>query len=227
VNDKVSKLGQRLGPVDRGKLAEYTDAIRDVERRLQLTAEQSERELPAVERPAGVPTAYEDHAKLMFDLQLLAFQADLTRVSTFMMAREVSTRTYPEIGVSEPHHPLSHHQNDPDKLTKLAKINLLHMDLLAYYLGKLRATPDGEGSLLDHMIVMRGSGMSEGNVHDHKNVPIVLVGGGTGHLRGGRHVRVAAGTPVTNLHVSLLDKLGVPVERFGASTGALAELPEI
>jgi hypothetical protein len=226
VNEKLASFGQRIGARDRVKLGEYLDAIRDVERRLQLAEAQNSRELPAVERPAGVPDSYEAHAKVMFDLQVLAFQADLTRVSTLMLAREVSTRPYPEIGVSDPHHPLTHHMNDAEKIAKVAKINVFHTRLTAYYLDRLAATADGDGSLLDHTIVMRGSGMSEGNGHFHNNLPIVLVGGGP-HLRGGVHVKVPPGTPVTNLYVTLLDKLGLPIERFGDSTGNLAPLSEI
>lgn len=227
VKEKLGAFGRRIGPDDRAKLGEYVEAIRDVERRLQLAEAQNSREVPEVERPAGVPDSYEAHAKLMFDLQVLAFQADLTRVSTFMMAREVSTRPYPEIGVPDPHHPLTHHQNDAEKIAKVAKINTFHMELTAYYLDKLAATSDGDGSLLDHMIVLRGSGMSEGNGHYHNNLPILLVGGGADQLRGGRHVKVTPGTPVTNLHVTLLDKLGIPVERFGDSTGSVQYLSEM
>ena len=226
VREKLTSFGVRIGARDRAKLGEYADAIRDVERRLQLAEAQNSRELPEVDRPAGVPDSYEAHAKLMFDLQVLAFQADLTRVSTFMMAREVSTRTYPEIGVADPHHPLTHHQNDAQKIAKVATINTFHMTLTAYYLDRLAATEDGDGSLLDHTIVMRGSGMSEGNGHYHNNLPIVLVGGGAA-LRGGRHVRVEMGTPVTNLYVSLLDKMGLPAERFGDSTGSVQYLSEL
>jgi hypothetical protein len=155
----------------------------------------------------------------MFDLQVLAYQADLTRVITFMMAREISLRPYPEIGVPDPHHPLTHHRGDAVMIEKVAKINTFHNQLFSYYLDRLQATPDGDGSLLDHMIILRGSGMSEGNGHRHDNLPILIAGGGTGRLRGGRHIKAPAGTPVSNLFVDLLAKLDVPIDQFGDSNG--------
>ncbi|MGE3512530.1 MAG: DUF1552 domain-containing protein [Vicinamibacterales bacterium] len=222
--EDVSRLGRALGPRDRTKLTEYLDSIRDVERRIQKAEEQSSRELPVFERPAGVPESFEVHAKLMFDLLALAYQADLTRVATFMMGHEVSSRAYPEIGVPDAHHPISHHQGDADKIAKCAKVNLFHMQMFAYFLDRLRATPDGEGNLLDSSIIMYGSGMSDGNVHAHLDLPLLLAGGAAGHLKGGRHLRYPSGTPVTNLHLTVLDKLGIPMERFGDSTGMLNEL---
>jgi hypothetical protein len=224
VTQKVTELQRGLGAPDRGKLAEYLDAVRDSERRIQRAEAQSARELPAADAPSGsIPAAFEDYAKLMFDLQVLAYQADLTRVITFMLGKELSGRTYPEIGVPDPHHPLSHHQNDPQKLEKLSRINILHLQLFAYYLEKLGATQDGDGSLLDHMIVMYGSGMGDSNLHDPRNLPILLVGG-PGHIEGGRHVRYPKETPLTNLYMSVLNKIGVPVERIGDSTGSISHL---
>ena len=177
VLDKTTSLQQRLGTKDRSKLSDYLEAIRDVERRIQLAEAQSAKNvLPVVAQPAGVPASYDEHAKLMFDLQVLAYQSDLTRVITFMMGREISGRTYPEIGVNEAHHPISHHQNDQTKIATVAKINTFHATLFAYYLEKLRATPDGDGSLLDHMLLLYGSGMSDSNAHSPNDLPILLVG---------------------------------------------------
>ncbi len=222
--DDVARLGRSLGARDRSKLQQYLDAIRDVERRIQKAEEQSARELPVVARPAGVPDSFEQHAKLMFDMWALAFQADLTRVTTFMMGHEVSSRAYPEIGVPDAHHPISHHQGDAEKIVKCAKVNLFHMQMFAYFLDRLRQTPDGDGSLLDTSIILYGSGMSDGNLHAHLDLPILLAGGGDGQLKGGRHLRAAKGTPVANLHLTLLDKLGLPMDQFGDSTGRLQEL---
>jgi hypothetical protein len=220
----VARLGRDLGPRDRSKLSEYLDAIRDVERRIHRAEEQSARELPVVERPAGVPATFEEHSRLMFDLLALAYQADLTRVATFMMGHEVSSRAYPEIGVPDAHHPISHHQGDTEKIAKCAKVNAFHMKTFAQFVETLRATPDGDGSLLDHTILMYGSGMSDGNLHSHLNLPLLLVGGGSGQLKGGRHIRYAKDTPLTNLHLTVLDKLGVRMESFGDSSGQLTEL---
>lgn len=222
--DDVARLGRSLGARDRAKLTQYLEAIRDVERRIQKAEEQSARELPVVSRPAGVPESFEAHAKLMFDLLALAFQADLTRVATFMMGHEVSSRAYPEIGVPDAHHPISHHQGDAEKIAKCAKVNLFHMQVFSAFLERLRTTPEGDGSLLDNSILLYGSGMSDGNVHAHLDLPVLLAGGAAGQLKGGRHVRVPKGTPVANLHVTVLDRLGVPVDRFGDSTGALTEV---
>lgn len=222
--DDVARLGRSLGARDRAKLTQYLEAIRDVERRIQKAEEQSARELPVVSRPAGVPESFEAHAKLMFDLLALAFQADLTRVATFMMGHEVSSRAYPEIGVPDAHHPISHHQGDAEKIAKCAKVNLFHMQVFSAFLERLRTTPEGDGSLLDNSILLYGSGMSDGNVHAHLDLPVLLAGGAAGQLKGGRHVRVPKGTPVANLHVTVLDRLGVPLDRFGDSTGALTEV---
>jgi hypothetical protein len=224
VSDRVASLRKRVGPRDNAKLTEYLDAVRDVERRIQRAEEQSSRELPVIDQPAGVPDNYEAHAKLMFDLQLLAYQTDLTRVVTFMLAREISGLTYPQIGVTESHHPISHHLNDPGKLASLAKINVLHMTLFAYYLEKLRATSDGDGSLLDHMMIIYGAGMADSNLHSPNGLPVLLLGGGSGELKGGRHIKYKMDTPLANLHVTLLEKLGVRVDRIGDSDGKVEHL---
>jgi hypothetical protein len=227
LGEKISRIRRKLGPRDVSQLSEYLDAVRDVERRIQKAEEQNAQELPVVDQPVGVPATFEEHARLMFDLQVLAYQCDLTRVITFMMGREFSGRTYPEIGVPDAHHPTSHHQNDPEKLAKLSKINTYQAVQFAYYLEKLQSTPDGDGSLLDHMIVIYGAGMSDSNQHSALNLPIVLAGGGAGQIGGGRHVKYSSGTPLANLHVTLLDKLGVHVERLADSNGELKALSDI
>jgi hypothetical protein len=221
VTASVARLRNRLGPGDQRKLAEYLDAIRDVERRIQTAEQQSALELPLVEQPAGTPGSYEDYARLMFDLQVLAFQCDLTRVFTFLMVREASDRTYPQVGVPDAHHPISHHGGDAGKLAKYAKVNAHHVGLFAYFVDRLRSTADGDGSLLDHAMILYGSGISDGDLHSHVDVPVVLVGRGGGQVKGGRHIRYPRHTPLANLHVALLEKAGVPLEKLGDSTGPL------
>lgn len=225
VKEDANRLQAELGPADRTKVSQYLDSIREVERRIQ-NAEQSatERDLPDLDRPVGVPVQYADHAKLMFDLQVLALQADITRVVTFQLARETSTRTYPEAGVPEPHHPLTHHGNNPDKIAKVAKINAFHVSLFAAFLEKLKATQDGDGSLLDHSLYLYGSGMGNPNVHDHTNLPILVAGGAASGVRGGQHIRYAEPTPLSNLHLTLLDKVGIHLESFQDSKGKVDEL---
>ncbi len=227
ITEKVADLEQNLGSADRAKLDQYLEAIRDVERRIQKTQEQVAREMPQVDQPTGIPTSFEEHAGLMFDLQVLAYQADLTRVITFMVGREFSGRSYPQIGVPDAHHPTSHHQGDIEKLVKIAKIDTYHASVFASYVEKLRSTSDGDGSLLDHVTIIYGAGMSDGNAHSPLNLPILLLGGGAGQLKGGRHLHYPIGTPLANLHVTLLDKLGVPVEKLGDSTGRLEELADL
>ena len=174
-----------------------------------------------MERPADIPATFEEHARLMFDLQVLAYQGDVTRVIPFMLSREKSNRVYHEIGIAEPHHPLSHHRGVPEKIADLVKINAYHAKMFAYFLEKLRSTPDGDGSLLDHSMIVYGSGLSDSNLHTHTNLPTLLVGGEAGRIKGGRHLRYPKGTPITNLYLTLLDRLGVPVESLGDSTGKL------
>jgi hypothetical protein len=227
VSDRVSELNRKVGVGDRAKLDQYLDAVRDVERRIQLAEAQSHRELPEVEQPAGVPATYEEHAKLMFDMQVLAYQTDLTRVITFMMGRELSGRTYAEIGVPDSHHPTSHHRDDPGLYEKITKINEFHTGLFTYYLNKLDATPDGNGSLLDNMLMLYGAGMSDSNRHDNTGLPLVLLGGGSGSVKGGRHLRYAEGTPISNLHLTMLDKMGIPLDKLANSTGALNLLSDV
>ncbi|MBM3772570.1 MAG: DUF1552 domain-containing protein [Acidimicrobiia bacterium] len=221
VNQRLSRLKADLGVQDSRKLDEYSEAIRDVERRIQRAEEQSDRELPIVDQPAGIPRQFEDHAKLMFDLQVLAYQADLTRVITFMVANETSQRAYPEIGVPDAHHALSHHGNDKSKIAKLQKVNIFHSTLFAHYLNRLATTPDGPGKLLDHLTLLYGSGMSDGNTHNHHDLPTILL---SRQWRSGRQITVPMYTPVTNLFLTMLDSLGVPIESFGDSTGQLTPL---
>jgi hypothetical protein len=218
----MAGLQTKLAAGDRLKVGEYLDTVREVERRIQKAEQQnSEAPLPDLERPASVPEAWEDHVKLMFDLQVLALQADLTRVITFQLAREGSTRTYPQIGVPEPHHPVSHHVNNPEQLAKLAKINAYHVSLFAYLLDKLKSTEDGDGTLLDHSTYLLGSGMGNPDVHDHQNLPIVVARGGAGQTTGGYHIKYRELTPLANLHLTLLDHVGVHLDRFVDSTGRI------
>jgi uncharacterized protein DUF1552 len=225
VSEDMSRLQRKLGPSDRARVSQYLETIREVERRIQKAeAETAENHLPDLDRPVGVPAAYADHARLMFDLQVLALQGDVTRVISFQLARETSTRTYNEIGVSDPHHPLTHHGNNPEKIAKVAKINAFHVSLFAYFLEKLKSTPEGDGSLLDHGLYLYGSGMGNPNVHDHVNLPILVAGGGSGKLRGARHIKYAEPTPLANLHLTLLEKVGVRLDAFADSKGKVDEL---
>jgi hypothetical protein len=236
--ESLTGLKRKIGPEDRGRIEQYLEGVRDVERRVQRAEQQANNELPFVEKPAGIPASYGEHAKLMFDLQLLAYQTDLTRVITFMMAREQSSLTYSEIGVPESHHPLSHHAHDPARVATMSKINAYHCKLFADYVAKLKATPDGDGTLLDHVMIVYGSGISDSMDHLKDNLPVVLVGGGAGTIRGGQHVNYATRTtlstlatdgkgvktevpPMSDLCLTLMDKLGVHVDKLGDSTGPL------
>ena len=227
VSEDLSRLQRKLGPGDRTKVSQYLDSVREVERRIQKAeAQTADNPLPDLDRPVGVPAAYADHARLMLDLQVLALQGDVTRVITFQLAREASTRTYPEVGVSDPHHPISHHGNDPEKIAKIAKINQFHVSLFAYFLEQLKSTPEGNGSLLDHSLYLYGSGMGNPSVHDHLNLPILVAGGGAGKVEGGRHIKYAEPTPMSNLHLTLLDSVGVHLDSFADSTGKIDTLRE-
>jgi hypothetical protein len=221
VNGKLASLKKELGAQDQNKVNEYTDAIRDVERRIQRAEEQKDVQLPAMDAPDGVPPVFEDHLALMLDLQLLAFQSDLTRVISFMIGKEQSARPYPQIGVPEAHHPLSHHDNAPELIAQMSKINRYHAELFSKYLVKLRGTPDGDGSLLDHMMILYGSGISNSQRHAPDNLPLLLLGGGTGALKGGRHIVYKEKPSMANLLVTIMDKMGVPVEKVGGSNGKL------
>jgi hypothetical protein len=222
VVEKVGALKRQVGPSDHLKLDEYLEGVRDVERRIQKAEGQGALDLPAIEQPAGIPASFDEHMKLMFDLQRLAYQTDLTRVITFMTGREVSSRTYPEIGVPDAWHPLSHHEDNPERIALMSKINVYHAQLFAYHLEKLRDTPDGDGSLFDHVAMLYGCGMSNSNSHSPINVPIVVAGGAAGRLAGGRHLRFANDPPLANLLVTLMEKLGVEIDRIGNSNGRIA-----
>jgi len=227
ITEDIAALKQKIGPADRAKLAEYLDTVREVERRIQKAeADVATSPLPPdLERPLGVPASYTEHAKLMFDLQVLAMQGDITRVTTFQLARETSNRTYvAETGVADPHHPLSHHGNDPEKIARMAKINAFHVSLFAYFLERLKSTPEGNDTLLDHSLLLYGSGIGNPNVHDHTNLPVLVAGGAAGGMKGGRHIRYDRPVPLANLHLSLLDKVGVKIDRFGDSTGKITDL---
>jgi hypothetical protein len=225
VGEEIARLQRRLGPEDRTRVGQYLETVREVERRIQKAeAQTADAPLPDLDRPIGVPAAYAEHARLMFDLQVLAMQGDVTRVLTFQLARETSNRTYPEIGVPDPHHPLTHHGNDPRKIERMAKINAFHVSLFAYYLEKLKATPEGDGSLLDHSLILYGSGMGDPNVHDHVNLPILVAGADAGAPAGARHIKYAEPTPLANLHLTLLDRVGVRLDAFADSRGRVDEL---
>jgi hypothetical protein len=225
VMGQVKHLEGRLGPSDRNRISDYLDTVREIERRIQLSEKQNASSTLAVPAsPTGIPDDHQEHSKLMFDLMTLSFQANITRISTFMMAREVSYRTFPMLGISEGFHPASHHQNNPDRLENLTKINTYHVSLMAYFLGKLKATPDGDGNLLDHSLILYGSGMSNSNVHNHAPLPVFVAGGAAGRMKGGRHLKYPDGTPMANLLLTILDKAGVPQDRVGDSTGTLTEL---
>jgi hypothetical protein len=228
VKDDMSQLRRELGPSDRAKVDQYLEAVRDVERRIQKAERDvDENELRDLDRPVGVPASYADHARLMFDLQILAMQGDVTRVMTFQLARETSNRTYPEIGVPDPHHPLSHHGNDPAKIERMSKINAFHVSLFAEFLQKLATTKEGDGTLLDHSLYLYGSGIGNPNVHDHTNLPVIVAGGASAGLKGNRHVRFTRTTPLANLHLTLLDKVGVHLDKFADSDGHVDELFEL
>jgi hypothetical protein len=225
VRDDISRLQRQLGAADRSKISQYLDTVREVERRIQMAEAQTlDSPLPDLDRPVGVPADYADHAKLLFDLQVLALQGDVTRVITFQLARETSNRTYAEIGVPDAHHPTSHHGGDPEKIAKIAKINQFHVSLFGYFLERLASVTDGDGTLLDHSVLMYGSGMGNPNIHDHVNLPIIVAGGGAGKIRGGRHIKYAEPTPLANLHLTLLDRVGVRLDSFADSTGKIDTL---
>jgi Protein of unknown function (DUF1552) len=228
VRESVGRLQPGLGARDNRKLNEYLEGIRDIERRIQKAEQQSAAmSVPVVERPSGIPEEFEDHAKLMSDLLVIAFQTDMTRIVTFMLAHEGSNRSYRSIGISDGHHSVTHHQNDPEKIAKVVRINELHVRMFAYLLDKLKSTPDGDGSLLDHSMILYGSSIGDGNAHTHDDLPLVQAGGAAGQIKCGRHIRYPKETPMNNLLLTMLDKAGVPAERLGDSTGEIAYLSEV
>lgn len=217
VLDDARRLAGKLGPTDRHKIDEYLSAVREIEHRIELAEKDNQQIVPSIEKPVGYPAAFDEYVKLMFDLLAVAFQTDLTRVSTFMLAREGSNRTYREIGIPDAHHALTHHRGNPEWIEKVASINTYHVEQFGYFLGKLKSTPDGDGSLLDHTLLAYGSGLSDGNRHDHADLPVLVAGGGLG----GRHIRYAKETPMNNLHLTLLDRVGVQIDSLGDSNGEL------
>lgn len=223
LKETVATFTKGLGAPDRQKLAEYLDAVRDAERRIQKAEEQSGKELPVLNQPAGIPPAYEDHVRLLLDLQLLAFQTDMTRVFTFVLAREQSPRSYPEIGVPDQHHPLSHHQNNAEKLARLSKLNAFHIKQVAYLVDRLAKTPEAGGSMLDSTMILSGSGMSDGNLHITTNLPTLLVAGGKFGIKGNRYLQYRD-RPMANLYLTILEMFGLPMEQFGDSNGDLNTL---
>jgi hypothetical protein len=227
VREDTRKLVGTLGATDRRKIDEYLTAVREVERRIQKAEKDNRALSPGIEKPAGIPVEFTEYLKLMYDLMVVAFQTDLTRVSTLMVGREGSMRVYPEIGIPDPHHPLTHHFNRADWIEKVTKINTLHVEMLAYFLGKLKSTPEGYGNLLDHSMIVYGSGLSDGNRHTHEDLPVLLAGRGDGSLKPGRHVEYGVKTPMTNLYLALLDRMGVRPETIGDSTGKLQHVSEI
>lgn len=228
VMQDANRLANGLGPDDRVKLSQYLDSVRDIERRIQITEAQSSRELPLMRQPTGgIPATFTEHVEVMSQLLLLAFQTDTTRIFTFMFGREQTGRVYPEIGVTDGHHGLSHHSGDPVKMAKVSKINRHQIEMLAKFAEKLRTTPDGDGSLLDHSMIMYGAGISDGDLHNHNNLPVLLVGGGAAGIKGGRHLKYAPDTPVMNLGATMLDKMGIPFEHLGDANGKLAELSNV
>lgn len=220
VLEDTRRLTRQLGPTDQLKMDEYLSAVREIERRIQLAEQDPQQILPPIPKPYAVPAAFQDYARLMFDMMHIAFQTDLTRVSTFMLGREGSDRTYREIGIPDPHHPLTHHRGNPEWIEKITRINIHHVEQFAYFLDKLKSTPDGDGTLLDHTLVVYGSGLSDGNKHDHADLPLLVAGGRMG--RG--HLRYPKETPMNNLHLTLLDRVGVKIESLGDSLGELQDV---
>jgi hypothetical protein len=227
VREDTQKLAGTLGQADRRKMDEYLHSVREIEKRIQSAERDNHVATPGIEKPAGIPVTFADYVTLMFDLQVAAFQADLTRVTTMMIGREGSLRTYPEIDVSDSHHPLTHHRNKPEFIEKVTQINHFHVELFARFLGKLKSLPDGDGTLLDHSLIVYGSGISDGNRHLHENLPVLVAGRGDGSLKPGRHIVYEQETPMANLYMTLLDRVGVHPESIGDSTGKLVQLTEV
>ena len=227
VREDTQKMQSELGPTDRRKLDEYLHAVREIEKRIEHAEQNLKEIVPELDRPAGIPIDYAEHVRLMFDLQVVAFQTDVTRITTFMFGREGSNRTYREIDVTGAHHGLTHHKGDPKKIEDVGKINRYHMEQFAYFIDRLRSTPDGDGSLLDHSIIVYGSGLSDGNDYTHCDLPVLVAGRGCGKLHPGRHLRFPDETPMTNLYLSILDRVGVQPDSLGDSDGKLGELSEI
>lgn len=226
VNERTRKLVGTLGTADRRKIDEYLTAIRDIEKRISRVQEDDRQLTPEIEKPVGIPSNFGEHVRLMHDLLVVAFQSDITRISTILYSREGSNRAYPELGFTDGHHPITHHRYLPDLIEKVTKINVYHIEHFAYFIGKLKSIQEGEGSLLDSCMIVYGSSLSDGNKHLHEDLPAIIVGRGNGKLKPGRHIRYAE-TPMTNLYLTLLDKMGAPIEKLGDSTGKLAQLSDL
>jgi hypothetical protein len=226
VGERTTSLAADLGPADRRKLDEYLTSIREIERRIEMSEADMTDLVPSIDKPTGIPVLYADYVNLMFDLQIIAFQTDMTRIVTMMMGREGSMRTYPEIGVPDPHHPLTHHRGNAEWIERVTQVNVMHMELFAKFVQKMKDTPDGDGSLLDHSMIVYGSGLSDGNRHTHEDLPVLLVGRGGG-FRTGQHIAYESNTPMTNLFLTLLDRMGVQAEQIGDSTGHIEHLTEV
>jgi Protein of unknown function (DUF1552) len=226
VGERTTELSASLGPADRRKLDEYLTSIREIEQRIERAEKDMTGLVPTIDKPTGIPVLYADYVNLMFDLQVLAFQTDSTRIVTMMMGREGSMRTYPEINVPDPHHPLTHHRNNKEWIEKVAQVNTMHMELFAGFIQKMKDTPDGDGSLLDHSMIVYGSGLSDGNRHTHEDLPVLMVGRGGG-FRTGQHIVYPKDTPMTNLFLTMLDRMGVQSEKIGDSTGRIDHLTEV
>jgi hypothetical protein len=219
VSQDLKRLMRSVGEGDRLKLDQYSEAVRSVEQQISVAERRSSTDVGDMDKPIGIPVLFSDYARLMLDLQVLAFQGDITRVSTFMLGHEMGGRAYPELGFGDPHHSLTHHQGDRAKIEKVLQINIFHTTLYRYFLERLRSIPDGDGSLLDHSLLVYGSALSDGNMHLYKDLPVFVVGGGVAGIEGNRHLRYPENTPMANLYLSLLDKLGIHLESFGDSTG--------
>ena len=226
VRERTSEMSAALGAADRRKLDEYLSSIREIEQRIERAEKDLTGLTPSIDKPTGIPVLYADYVNLMFDLQLIAFQTDMTRIVTMMMGREGSMRTYPEIGVPDPHHPLTHHRGNAEWIERVTKVNEMHVQLFAGFIKKMKETPDGDGSLLDHSMIIYGSGLSDGNRHTHEDLPVLIVGGG-GNFRLGNHIVYPKGTPMNNLFLTVLDRIGVQPEKIGDSTGRIEHLTEL
>ena len=226
VNERTKKLMATLGPTDKRKIDEYLTAIREIEKRISRVEEENRQLTPEIEKPTGIPSNFAEHVRLMHDLLVVAFQSDITRISTILYSREGSNRAYPELGFTDGHHPITHHRYLPDLIEKVTKINVYHVEQFAYFIGKLKSIQEGDGTLLDSCMIVYGSSLSDGNKHLHEDLPTIIVGRGNGKLKTGRHLTYSE-TPMTNLYLTLLDKMGAPIERLGDSTGRIAQLSDI
>lgn len=225
--EDTRQLVSTLGPNDKRKMDEYLTSVREIELRIEKAEKETKQVSPGIEKPSGIPVSFLEYSTLMFDLAVIAFQTDLTRINTIMLGREGSNRVYPEIGIPDPHHPLTHHRNNADWIEKVRQINVLHTQMFAYYLGKLKAATESDGSVLDNSMIVYGSGLADGNRHSHEDLPIILAGRAGGSLQSGRHIRMKSGTPMTSFYLTLLERMGVQPEKIGDSKGKLEFLSDV